>query len=159
MSGGFSGAAAAAMHWARVYTIGATSAVGGAVAGSLTAASALTAKNVLTYPAILKHLHALNSLLAAARSDLEVGSDVITVPIQSAASDGSATSTYASKCTDTNGGSNAANRRTDISAPSHKSRSDTLRLYNAIGRPLEHIPTVIVGGTNGKACFHSLLLA
>jgi dihydrofolate synthase/folylpolyglutamate synthase len=37
-----------------------------------------------------------------------------------------------------------------ISAPSDASLTNTRRLYDLIGRPLDRIPTVHVGGTNGK---------
>ncbi len=33
---------------------------------------------------------------------------------------------------------------------SKESKLHTTRLYNAIGRPLDAIPSVLVGGTNGK---------
>ena len=37
-----------------------------------------------------------------------------------------------------------------ISAPSDASLTNTRRLYDLIGRPLDRIPTIHVGGTNGK---------
>jgi folylpolyglutamate synthase/dihydropteroate synthase len=37
-----------------------------------------------------------------------------------------------------------------IPAPNAASTANTMRLYDALGRPLDRIPTVLVGGTNGK---------
>ena len=37
-----------------------------------------------------------------------------------------------------------------ISAPSSRSFPNTIKLYEAIGKPLDRIPTIHVGGTNGK---------
>lgn len=41
-------------------------------------------------------------------------------------------------------------KKDGIMAPSDSSLSNTSRLYDLIGRPLDRIPTVHVGGTNGK---------
>ena len=41
-------------------------------------------------------------------------------------------------------------KKDGILAPSDSSLTNTLRLYDLIGRPLDRIPTVHVGGTNGK---------
>jgi dihydrofolate synthase / folylpolyglutamate synthase len=45
---------------------------------------------------------------------------------------------------------NSKLRNEGILAPSESSLQNTLTLYNAIGRPLDRIPTIHVGGTNGK---------
>jgi folylpolyglutamate synthase/dihydropteroate synthase len=37
-----------------------------------------------------------------------------------------------------------------VLAPDTNSLSHTLSLYNLIGKPLDRIPTIHVGGTNGK---------
>lgn len=37
-----------------------------------------------------------------------------------------------------------------IPAPNNFSKANTQKLYDAIGRPLDRIPSVLVGGTNGK---------
>ena len=41
-------------------------------------------------------------------------------------------------------------KKDGILAPSDSSLTNTSRLYDLIGRPLDKIPTVHVGGTNGK---------
>ena len=41
-------------------------------------------------------------------------------------------------------------KKDGILAPSDSSLTNTLRLYDLIGRPLDRIPTVHIGGTNGK---------
>jgi folylpolyglutamate synthase/dihydropteroate synthase len=50
---------------------------------------------------------------------------------------------------------NDALKRDGIMAPSSASVMNTNKLYELIGRPLDHIPTIHVGGTNGKV-FYSL---
>jgi folylpolyglutamate synthase/dihydropteroate synthase len=45
---------------------------------------------------------------------------------------------------------NANLSRGGVQAPSHKSLDNTRLLYELIGKPLDKIPTVIIGGTNGK---------
>lgn len=45
---------------------------------------------------------------------------------------------------------NASLKRDGISAPSDDSLRNTRELYELIGRPLDTIPTIHVGGTNGK---------
>ena len=45
---------------------------------------------------------------------------------------------------------NADLKRDGILAPSNSSIEATDKLYGAIGRPLDSIPTIHVGGTNGK---------
>lgn len=150
ISGLSAAAAAAAMNWARVYTIGAASATlaAGATGTTGLASSPIIARSMSTYPAVLKHLLGLNAKLAAARSDLGIDGD----GAARSSPAGSASSSSDKSVATTATSSTDASKRYDISAPSVRSRSDTLRLYNAIGRPLEQIPTVIVGGTNGKVC-------
>jgi hypothetical protein len=41
-------------------------------------------------------------------------------------------------------------KKDGILAPSDSSLTNTSRLYDLIGRPLDKIPTLHVGGTNGK---------
>lgn len=41
-------------------------------------------------------------------------------------------------------------KKDGIMAPSDASLTNTSRLYNLIGRPLDRIPTLHIGGTNGK---------
>ena len=47
-------------------------------------------------------------------------------------------------------GINAKLRKEGISAPQDVSVANTKRLYDIIGKPLDSIPTLHVGGTNGK---------
>lgn len=47
-------------------------------------------------------------------------------------------------------GINAGLRREGISAPQEVSIANTRKLYEVIGSPLDSIPTLHVGGTNGK---------
>ncbi len=47
-------------------------------------------------------------------------------------------------------GINAKLKKEGILAPQEISVANTNRLYEAIGRPLDKIPTLHVGGTNGK---------
>lgn len=42
-------------------------------------------------------------------------------------------------------------RKEGIMAPSEDSLNNTRRLYDLVGSPLNRIPTIHVGGTNGKA--------
>lgn len=44
-------------------------------------------------------------------------------------------------------------KKDGILAPSDDSLAHTRRLYELIGRPLDRIPTIHVGGTNGKVTF------
>ena len=41
-------------------------------------------------------------------------------------------------------------KKDGILAPSDSSLTNTTRLYDLIGRPLDKIPTLHIGGTNGK---------
>ena len=47
-------------------------------------------------------------------------------------------------------GINAGLKRDGILAPQETSLENTRYLYDIIGRPLDNIPTLHVGGTNGK---------
>lgn len=47
-------------------------------------------------------------------------------------------------------GINAALKRDGILAPMLASVQNTKSLYDLIGKPLDSIPTIHVGGTNGK---------
>lgn len=47
-------------------------------------------------------------------------------------------------------GINSSLRKDGILAPGMNSVQNTKRLYELIGQPLDNIPTVHVGGTNGK---------
>jgi dihydrofolate synthase/folylpolyglutamate synthase len=47
-------------------------------------------------------------------------------------------------------GLNARLRKDGISAPQEVSVANTKRVYDCIGRPLDSIPTLHIGGTNGK---------
>lgn len=49
-------------------------------------------------------------------------------------------------------GINSKLKKEGISAPQDVSVANTKRLYELIGRPLDEIPTLHVGGTNGKVC-------
>jgi hypothetical protein len=44
-------------------------------------------------------------------------------------------------------------KKDGIMAPSDASLTNTSRLYNLIGRPLDRIPTLHIGGTNGKVIY------
>jgi hypothetical protein len=43
-------------------------------------------------------------------------------------------------------------KKDGILAPSDNSIVHTATLYDLIGKPLNRIPTILVGGTNGKVC-------
>lgn len=45
---------------------------------------------------------------------------------------------------------NAKLRGDGVLAPNATSLSNTLNLYELVGKPLDRIPTIHVGGTNGK---------
>lgn len=47
-------------------------------------------------------------------------------------------------------GVNSRLKKEGISAPQDVSVANTMRIYDCIGRPLDSIPTLHVGGTNGK---------
>jgi hypothetical protein len=47
-------------------------------------------------------------------------------------------------------------KKDGILAPSDSSLTNTSRLYDLIGRPLDKIPTLHVGGTNGKVIVTNL---
>jgi dihydrofolate synthase/folylpolyglutamate synthase len=47
-------------------------------------------------------------------------------------------------------GINAGLKKDGILAPAGDSLQNTRKLYNLIGQPLDNIPTIHVGGTNGK---------
>ena len=49
-------------------------------------------------------------------------------------------------------------KKDGISAPSDASLTNTSRLYDLIGRPLDKIPTLHVGGTNGKVSNQSTVM-
>lgn len=48
-------------------------------------------------------------------------------------------------------------KRDGIMAPSDSSFLNTKKLYDLIGRPLDKIPTIHIGGTNGKVCIRALI--
>ena len=47
-------------------------------------------------------------------------------------------------------------KKDGIMAPSDASLTNTSRLYDLIGRPLDRIPTLHVGGTNGKVVLQTI---
>jgi hypothetical protein len=47
-------------------------------------------------------------------------------------------------------GINAGLKKDGILAPASDSLQNTRKLYNLIGQPLDNIPTIHIGGTNGK---------
>ncbi len=51
-------------------------------------------------------------------------------------------------------GINSNLKKEGILAPFAASVLNTKRLYDLIGQPLDNIPTIHIGGTNGKVSFH-----